>query len=81
MKRKLNSNNIGMRTNKAKILQYYNEYDLIDPTPDNEGEDGLLVTIKTGGISSWIGQVFGLIILAIAIVLVTKKLINSKETE
>ena len=81
MKWKLNSNNIGMRTNKAKILQYYNEYDLIDPTPDNEGEDGLLVTIKTGGISSWIGQVFGLIILAIAIVLVTKKLINSKETE
>ena len=81
MKWKLKSDNIGARTNKAKILQYRNEYDLIDPTPDNEGEDGLLVTIKTGGIKSWIGQVFALIVLAFVSLAIVKKLLNSNSEE
>ena len=81
MKWQLQSDNIGARTNKAKILQYRNEYDLIDPTPDNEGEDGLLVTIKTGGIKSWIGQVFALIVLAFVSLAIVKKLLNSSSEE
>ena len=81
MKWKLKSDNIGARVNKAKILEYRNEYDLIDPTPDNEGEDGLLVTIKTGGFTTWAIQIFGLIVLAFVAVIIIKKLLNSESEQ
>ena len=46
---KLNKENIGMKTNKAIISGYYNDYGIADSTPNNEFEEPLLITIKTGG--------------------------------
>ncbi len=44
----LTEENIGLKTNKAKISAYYNDEGLTDNTPDNESEESILVTIKTG---------------------------------
>ena len=45
----LTEENIGLKTNKAIISSYYNNEGIEDETPDNTGEDSILVTVKTGG--------------------------------
>jgi hypothetical protein len=44
----LSEDNIGLKTNKAVIYEYYNDEDIQDNTPDNESEEPVLITIKTG---------------------------------
>ena len=44
-----NEENIGLKTNKAVISGYFNDYGISDNTPSNESEAPILVTVKTGG--------------------------------
>ena len=48
LKIKLTEGDVGTKTNKANISTYYNDEGLKDNTPDNNTEEPLLITVKTG---------------------------------
>lgn len=72
----LSNENVGMKTNKAVITEYYNEFDLKDVTPDNYSEEQLLVTTKTGEFWTWAPQALGVLVLGVCVVLILKKFNN-----
>ena len=45
---KLTNDDVGTKTNKANISTYYNDEGIKDNTPDNNTEEPLLITVKTG---------------------------------
>ena len=48
VKIKLTNDDVGTKINKASISTYYNEEGIKDNTPDNNTEEPLLITVKTG---------------------------------
>ena len=45
---KLTNDDVGTKINKANISTYYNDEGIKDNTPDNNTEEPLLITVKTG---------------------------------
>ena len=45
---KLTQDDVGTKLNKANIATYYNDEGIKDNTPDNNTEEPLLITVKTG---------------------------------
>lgn len=69
----LTEENIGLRVNQVAIATYYNEEGLKDNTPDNKGEESILVTIKTGKAAIITIEVVIALAIAGGIVYVVKK--------
>jgi len=44
----LTNDDVGTKVNKANISTYYNDEGIKDNTPDNNTEEPLLITVKTG---------------------------------
>ncbi len=65
---------VGQRKNIASIIEYYNEDEIEDKTPDNTDDAELIVSIKTGGDTLYILVVLGtLIIIAVILKLTQEK--------
>lgn len=69
----LTEENIGLKVNQVAIATYYNEEGLKDNTPDNKGEESILVTIKTGKAAIITIEVVIALAIAGGIVYVVKK--------
>lgn len=69
----LTEENIGLKVNQVAIAAYYNEEGLKDNTPDNKGEESILVTIKTGKAAIITIEVVIALAIAGGIVYVVKK--------
>ena len=71
---------IGSRINEAKITEYVNEYNAKDVTEDNNDNEEILVTVKTGSeIIKVVGQItlyIGLV--ALAVLTIKKKVVIKK---
>lgn len=72
----LTEENIGLKVNQVAIAAYYNEEGLKDNTPDNKGEESILVTIKTGKAAIITIEVVIALAIAGGIVYVVKKKIK-----
>ena len=69
----LTENDIGVKTNVATISSYYNLNGARDITPDNNAEEPLLISVKTGKRTIITLEVIAALVLAIGLVLYIKK--------
>ena len=65
--------NIGLKTNKATISGYFNDYGVSDKTPSNESEATILVSVKTGGSALIIIEVVAALAIFCSVVYIIKK--------
>ncbi len=80
VKIKLTNDDVGTKINKANISTYYNDEGIKDNTPDNNTEEPLLITVKTGHDALIpISAVMLIISATLIIYIVKKKNTNSNE--
>ena len=73
LKIKLTNDDVGTKTNKANISTYYNDEGIKDNTPDNNTEEPILITVKTGHDALIPMSIVMLIMAATVLVYVIKK--------
>ena len=79
VKIKLANDDVGTKINKASISTYYNDEGIKDNTPDNNTEEPLLITVKTGHDALIPMAGLMMIMAATLIVYVIKRNTNSNE--
>jgi len=72
----MTSNNIGLTSNAAEILEYYNEYSIPNAKGNSQSTADIIITIATGGAVMYISIIIGsMAILGGGIYLVNKKVL------
>ena len=70
---KVNKENIGSKINSVKITEYENNSDSKDITEDNEDNEEMVITVKTGVATICFIIIIGILLISIIVTLILKK--------